>query len=72
VRMAQQRKDFQATTVQQQKTTDALVARLNEQEAIIQKVSAQIEMHNSAWQMLLETDNPAFVWTGNPQVRSLV
>jgi hypothetical protein len=29
VEMAQQRKDFAATTVQQQKTTDALVARLN-------------------------------------------
>ena len=42
--MAQQRKDFETAIVQQQKTTEALVARLNEQEARIQKVSAQVEM----------------------------
>src|SRR4029077_7498710 len=38
----------------QQKTTEALVARLNEQEASIQKVSAQVEMGKSGSQMLVE------------------
>jgi hypothetical protein len=52
--MAQQRKDFEAAIVQQQKTTEALVARLNEQEARIQKVSAQAEMHKPGSQMLVE------------------
>jgi uncharacterized coiled-coil protein SlyX len=52
--MTQQRKDFEATIVQQQKTTEALVARLNEQEARIQKVSAQVEMRKSGSQMLVE------------------
>ena len=52
--MAQQRKDFEAAIVQQQKTTEALVARLNEQEARIQKVSAQVEMRKSGSQMLVE------------------
>jgi trimeric autotransporter adhesin len=52
--MAQQRKDFEAAMVRQQKTTDALVARLNEQEARIQKVSAQVEMRKSGSQMLVE------------------
>ena len=52
--MAQERKDFEAAIVQQQKTTEALVARLNEQEARIQKVSAQIEMAKSEAQMLVE------------------
>ena len=52
--MAQQRKDFEAAIVQQQKTTEALVARLNEQEARIQKVSAQVEMGKSGSQMLVE------------------
>jgi hypothetical protein len=51
--MAQQRKDFAAAAIQQQKTSEVLVARLNEQEAKIQKVSAQVEMRNSAWQMLV-------------------
>jgi septal ring factor EnvC (AmiA/AmiB activator) len=45
--MAQQRRDFEATMVRQQKTTDTLVARLNEQEARIQKVSAQLETRNA-------------------------
>ena len=52
--MAQQRKDFEAAIVRQQKTTEALVARLNEQEARIQKVSAQVEMRKSETQMLVE------------------
>jgi hypothetical protein len=52
--IAQERKDFEAAIVQQQKTTEALVARLNEQEARIQKVSAQIEMAKSKSQMLVE------------------
>jgi hypothetical protein len=52
--MAQQRNDFEAAIVQQQKTTEALVARLNEQEARIQNVSAQIEMRKSGSQMLVE------------------
>ena len=52
--MAQQRKDFEAATVQQQKTTEDLVARLNEQEERIQKVSAQVEMRRSGAQMLVE------------------
>jgi hypothetical protein len=52
--MAQQRKDFENAIVQQQKTTEALVARLNEQEARIQKVSAQAEMRKSGSQMLVE------------------
>ena len=51
--MAQQRKDFETAIVQQQKTTEALVARLNEQEARIQKVSAQIEKNKSPVQMLV-------------------
>jgi ribosomal protein L16 Arg81 hydroxylase len=52
--MAQERRDFEAAIVQQQKTTEALVARLNEQEAWIQKVSAQVEMRKSGSQMLVE------------------
>jgi hypothetical protein len=52
--MAQQRQDFEAASVQQQKTTEALLARLNEQEARIQKVSAQVEMRKSGSQMLVE------------------
>ena len=52
--MAQQRKDFETAIVQQQQTTEALAARLNEQEARIQKVSAQAEMRKSGSQMLVE------------------
>ena len=59
--MAQQRNDFEAAIVQQQKTTEALVARLNEQEARIQNVSAQIEMRKSGSQMLVENSKPAFL-----------
>ena len=52
--MAQQREDFEAAIVQQRKATEALVARANEQEARIQKVSAKIEVGNSGSQMLVE------------------
>ena len=40
--MAQQRKDFETAMVQQRKATEALVPRLNEQEAWIEKVSAHM------------------------------
>ncbi len=53
--MAQQRKDFEEALVQQQKTTEALVARLNGQEARIQSVSAQIGKSKSPEQMLVGT-----------------
>ena len=52
--MAQERRDFEAVIVQQQKTTEAVVARLNEQGARIQKMSAQVEERKSASQMLVE------------------
>ncbi len=52
--IAQERQEFEAAIVQQQKTTEALVARLNEQEARIQKVSARVEMRKSGSQMLVE------------------
>ena len=41
--VAQQRKNFEATIAQQQKGMEAVTARLNEQTAQIQKVSARIE-----------------------------
>jgi len=52
--MAQQQEDFEAAIVQQRKATEALVARLNEQEAQIQKVSAKTEVGNSGSQMLVK------------------
>jgi hypothetical protein len=52
--MAQQRKEFEAAIVRQQETTEALVTRVNEQEAQIQKVSAQVEASKSGSQMLVE------------------
>jgi hypothetical protein len=52
--LAQQRRDFEAATVRQQKETETLVARLNEQEARIQKVSAQIEVSTPPGQTLVE------------------
>jgi trimeric autotransporter adhesin len=52
--MAQQRKFFENAIVQQREATEALVARLNEQEAQIQKVNAQIEMAKSEAQILVE------------------
>ena len=52
--MAQQRKDLDAAMIQQRETTKGLIARLNEQEAQIQKVSAQVESQKSATQVLVE------------------
>jgi hypothetical protein len=51
--MAQQRKDFEAAIYRQQKAMDALIARINEQEARIQKVSAQVEARGPGSQMLV-------------------
>jgi hypothetical protein len=52
--MAQQRTDFETALAQQCRATEAVVARLNEQEARIQKVSAEVEMRKSTSQMLVE------------------
>jgi len=52
--MEQQQKDFERAIAQQRKTTEALVARLNEQEARIQKVSARVEARGPVRQMLVE------------------
>jgi len=52
--MARQRERFETAVVQQQKTTEALATRLNDQEARIQKVSARVEMRKSGSQMLVE------------------
>jgi trimeric autotransporter adhesin len=46
--------ELRSAIAQQRKATEALVARLNEQEARIQKVSAQIEIAKSEAQMLVE------------------
>jgi hypothetical protein len=51
--MAQQRNDFEGAIAQQLKTTEAVVARLNEQEAQIQKVSAEVGASKPASQMLV-------------------
>ena len=51
--MTQQREDFEAVVAQQQKTTEALIERLNEQEALIQNVSAEVQVRKSASQMLV-------------------
>jgi hypothetical protein len=39
---------------QQRKTTEVLIARFNEQEARIQKVSAEVEARKSVSQVLVE------------------
>jgi hypothetical protein len=46
--------ELKATLSQQRKDFEAVVARLNEQEARIQKVSAQVEARTPASQMLAE------------------
>jgi hypothetical protein len=51
--MAQQRNDFETAIARQQKAMKAVVARLNEQEAQIQKVSAQVDVRKSDTQMLV-------------------
>jgi septal ring factor EnvC (AmiA/AmiB activator) len=48
----QQRKDFEATIAQQHKGMEAVTARLSEQAAQIQKVSAQIKVSNPAPQVV--------------------
>jgi len=54
--MAQQEERFEAAVAQQQKTTEALIARLNEQEAQIQKVSAEVQVRKSGSPVLVEND----------------
>jgi len=49
--VAQQQKDFQATIAQQEKGMEAVMARLSEQVAQIQKVSAQLETTKRAPQV---------------------
>jgi uncharacterized coiled-coil protein SlyX len=51
--IAQQGKDFEATTAHQQQEIQALTASLTEQAAQIQKVSAWIEVGKSAPQTVL-------------------
>jgi septal ring factor EnvC (AmiA/AmiB activator) len=50
--VAQQQKDLQATAGQYEKKLNAVTARLNEQAAQIQKVSAQLELNKPAPQMV--------------------
>jgi uncharacterized protein YlxW (UPF0749 family) len=50
--VAQQQKDLQATAGQYEKKLNAVAARLNEQAAQIQKVSAQLEVNRPAPQMV--------------------
>jgi predicted nuclease with TOPRIM domain len=45
--------ELKSATAQQQKTTEALMARLNEQEARIQKVSGEVEAREWVPQMLV-------------------
>jgi len=52
--LAQQRKDFEEAMAQQQRRTEAFIARLNDHEAQIQKVSAQIEVRKPISKMLVE------------------
>jgi uncharacterized coiled-coil protein SlyX len=52
--LAQQRKDFEAAMAQQQRRMEAFIARLNDHEAQIQKVSAEIEVRKSISKMLVE------------------
>jgi Chaperone of endosialidase len=54
--MAQQREDFETAFAQQRKTTEALVASLNEQDARIRQVSDQIEGRKPALQVLVENE----------------
>jgi len=51
-KVEQQRKDFDAAIAQQQKGMEAVTARLNEQAAQIQKVSAQLEASKPAPQVV--------------------
>ena len=51
--VAQQQKNFQAAIAQQQRGVEAVTARLKEQAAQIQKVSAQLEVNKTAGQIVL-------------------
>ena len=51
--IAQQRKDFEANTVQQQREIQALAASVTKQAAQIQKVSAQLELSKTAQEIVL-------------------
>jgi len=46
--------ELKSAMAEQQKTTEALMARLNEQEAQIQKVSGEVEARKAVLQMLVE------------------
>jgi len=50
--IAQERKDFQATVVQQQQQIQALTANLKEQASLLQKVSAQMQVNRPAPQVV--------------------
>jgi len=50
--VAQQWKDFQATATRQQTEISTLTARLTEQAAQIQKVSAQLQLNKPAPEMV--------------------
>jgi predicted nuclease with TOPRIM domain len=52
--MAQQKKNFDEAVARQRKETEGLVARLNEQEARIQKVSGRIKMLKRDTRMLVD------------------
>jgi anion-transporting ArsA/GET3 family ATPase len=54
--MARQRKDFETALSRQRKEAEALVARLDEQDARIQKVSAQLEKRRSTSRLLVENE----------------
>ncbi len=51
--VAQQQKNFQAAIAQQQRRMEAVTARLKEQAAQIQKVSAQLGVNKTARQIVL-------------------
>jgi trimeric autotransporter adhesin len=51
--IAQQRRDFEAIAARQQRQIEELTAQLKEQAAQIQRVSAQVEMSNSAPHLVL-------------------
>ena len=53
--IAQQQKDFDTSIAQQQKQIDRLTATVKEQVAQIQKVSARLELNNSARQTVHNT-----------------
>jgi hypothetical protein len=48
VDLAQQRNDFDATIAELKKKIESIIARSNEQDAKIQKVSTQVELNQAA------------------------